>query len=296
MLRVIRAFTPTWIVAENVRGLLSIDDGVVFERVCTDLEDAGYEVQPFVIPACAVDAKHRRDRVWIVGYASGDGCNGIHDAGRSEEEPSKSSRQTTFWEPERTSEESIDVGHAACGEDDRRRSRDVAEAKGQGGRGDNAADASGKDVADAEECGLEGKRDERKGGAAGSGKEESVGRSDVQRVGHRARNKEGGVHKEQDVADAEGESERTGLCEKGQGEERGGRSGDECGEEGCHWLPEPAVRELVDGVSDRLVRYEGRVATRIPNRVNKLKALGNSIVPQVAEQIFRAIKKVMEEV
>ncbi len=69
MRRVIQEFRPRHIVAENVRGLLSIDGGLVFETVCADLEALGYEVQPFVIPACAVNAPHRRDRVWIVAHA-----------------------------------------------------------------------------------------------------------------------------------------------------------------------------------------------------------------------------------
>ena len=64
--RVIQAVSPRWFVGENVCGLLNQQSGVVFEGVCADLEDAGYEVQPFVIPACAVDAPHKRDRVWIV--------------------------------------------------------------------------------------------------------------------------------------------------------------------------------------------------------------------------------------
>jgi len=71
MLRVIREFKPTWVVAENVRGLLTISEGMVFEQVCLDLENEGYEVQPFVIPACAVNAPHRRDRVWIVAHSQG---------------------------------------------------------------------------------------------------------------------------------------------------------------------------------------------------------------------------------
>ncbi|MCR4306730.1 MAG: DNA (cytosine-5-)-methyltransferase, partial [Candidatus Yonathbacteria bacterium] len=66
MLRCIREFKPTWVIAENVRGLLSIEGGLVFEQVCADLENIGYEVQPFIIPAVAVNAPHRRDRVWIV--------------------------------------------------------------------------------------------------------------------------------------------------------------------------------------------------------------------------------------
>jgi hypothetical protein len=47
--------------------------------------------------------------------------------------------------------------------------------------------------------------------------------------------------------------------------------------------------ELVDGVSGGLVRFEGRVSKGIPNRVNKLRALGNAVVPQIPEIIGRAI-------
>ncbi|QGH72426.1 MAG: cytosine specific methyltransferase [Siphoviridae sp. ctpQM7] len=72
MLRVIREIEPTWIVAENVRGLASIDNGLVFERVCSELEANGYEVQPFCIPACAVGAPHRRERLWIVAHDTGE--------------------------------------------------------------------------------------------------------------------------------------------------------------------------------------------------------------------------------
>jgi DNA (cytosine-5)-methyltransferase 1 len=53
-----------------VPGLLSIEGGVVFEQVCLDLESEGYEVQAFVLPACATGAPHRRDRVWIVAYSN----------------------------------------------------------------------------------------------------------------------------------------------------------------------------------------------------------------------------------
>jgi DNA (cytosine-5)-methyltransferase 1 len=58
------------VVAENVCGLLTLQSGVVFERVCADMENAGYEVQPFVVPACAVGAPHRRDRIWIVAHSA----------------------------------------------------------------------------------------------------------------------------------------------------------------------------------------------------------------------------------
>ena len=68
MLRAIHEVKPRWVVAENVPGILSLDNGLVFEGVCTDLEAEGYEVIPLVIPACAVGAPHRRDRVWIVAH------------------------------------------------------------------------------------------------------------------------------------------------------------------------------------------------------------------------------------
>ena len=66
MLRAIQEIKPTFVIAENVAGILSIDDGLVFEQVCLDLENQGYEVQPFIIPAAAKNAPHRRDRVWFI--------------------------------------------------------------------------------------------------------------------------------------------------------------------------------------------------------------------------------------
>lgn len=68
MLRAIREIRPRWVVGENVLGIVNWSAGMVFEQVCADLEGEGYEVQPFLIPACAVDAPHRRDRVWFVAH------------------------------------------------------------------------------------------------------------------------------------------------------------------------------------------------------------------------------------
>ena len=68
MLRAIQEIEPTYVIAENVFGIVNIDGGLVFEQVCVDLENEGYEVQPFVVPACAKNAPHRRDRVWFVAY------------------------------------------------------------------------------------------------------------------------------------------------------------------------------------------------------------------------------------
>ncbi len=73
MFRIISELHPRWVIGENVRGLLTIENGLVFERCCSDLESIGYEVLPVVVPACAVNAPHRRDRVWIVANAIGGG-------------------------------------------------------------------------------------------------------------------------------------------------------------------------------------------------------------------------------
>lgn len=91
MLRVIRQIQPTFVIGENVAGIISMvqpgeevkvgsttslfeeNDDIyqkkqefVVETVCSDLECEGYSVQPFVIPACAVGAPHQRDRVWFI--------------------------------------------------------------------------------------------------------------------------------------------------------------------------------------------------------------------------------------
>jgi len=69
MFRVIKEFSPRWVIGENVKGLTNIQDGVVFETVCSDLEGEGYEVRTFNIPAAGVQAPHRRERIWIVAHA-----------------------------------------------------------------------------------------------------------------------------------------------------------------------------------------------------------------------------------
>lgn len=69
MLRAIREIQPRWVVGENVRGLISWNGGLVFDEVQADLEAEGYEILPFLLPACAVNASHRRDRVWFVAHS-----------------------------------------------------------------------------------------------------------------------------------------------------------------------------------------------------------------------------------
>jgi len=68
MLRAIREIQPGYVVGENVRGLTNWNGGVVFDEVQADLEAEGYEVLPFLLPACAVNAPHRRDRIWFIAH------------------------------------------------------------------------------------------------------------------------------------------------------------------------------------------------------------------------------------
>jgi DNA (cytosine-5)-methyltransferase 1 len=62
--RLIKEIRPTWVVGENVVGVIDL----ALDDVLADMETLGYSARAFVIPACAVGAKHRRERVFIVGF------------------------------------------------------------------------------------------------------------------------------------------------------------------------------------------------------------------------------------
>jgi DNA (cytosine-5)-methyltransferase 1 len=66
MFRLIQELRPTWVIGENVAGHINMG----LDEVLADLEAEGYTPRTFVIPACAVDAHHRRDRVWTVAHAN----------------------------------------------------------------------------------------------------------------------------------------------------------------------------------------------------------------------------------
>ena len=88
MLRAIREIQPSWIVGENLLGIINWGGGLVFHEVQADLEVEGYEILPFVLPACAVNAPHRRDRTWFIAHRSNSGVkslqqrrkDGIHES------------------------------------------------------------------------------------------------------------------------------------------------------------------------------------------------------------------------
>lgn len=100
VLRAVSQIRPRWFIGENVAGIISMvqpgqevrvenktslfgqedeetiqEQQYVVETICSDLEQIGYSVQPFLIPACAVGAPHRRDRVWFVAYSDSCRCD-----------------------------------------------------------------------------------------------------------------------------------------------------------------------------------------------------------------------------
>ena len=75
MLRAIKEIKPRWIVGENVYGIVNWNGGLVFDEVQVELENEGYNVQPYVLPAASVNAPHERYRVWFVAYSHNAGTD-----------------------------------------------------------------------------------------------------------------------------------------------------------------------------------------------------------------------------
>ena len=68
--RLVREVKPAFALFENVTGLISLENGKALEKIFADLENEGYTVESFIIPACGVGAWHRRDRIWIIAYCN----------------------------------------------------------------------------------------------------------------------------------------------------------------------------------------------------------------------------------
>jgi DNA-cytosine methyltransferase len=66
-IRVVAETKPKWFVGENVEGIVNINNGLVLRQVSTDLEKEGFQVQCLIIPASGIGAWHQRKRVWIIG-------------------------------------------------------------------------------------------------------------------------------------------------------------------------------------------------------------------------------------
>ncbi len=222
MLRCIKEIEPTFVVAENVSGLVTMEDGKTLEGVLLDLENEGYEVEPCLIPAASVGAWHRRERIWICAY------NQRSAIERKRKQGSRQGQHRGLG-----CENAANTDHILhTGELDEGRNR--AEAKRGEGENEQEREASLR------------KRVWVESGAS----------SEVATYSSCFGSSEQGKSRRSRDSKTNGEGEINRAFNDGL------------------WEFEPGV---------------GRVANGIPHRVDRLQALGNAIVPQVAYEIFKAI-------
>ena len=267
---------PTWCVFENVYGHLSLG----LDTVLSNLEADGYATRPFIVPACGVDAAHRRDRIWIIAHTN------------SESEPDVTKYEQRMAERPDTMGNAEHDGQPAAtqlrGDDE----------TGHGGRqkeqitfGQSSGTGQSADGASISRSEREGEQQILQTGDRPS----NVAYTDNTRGGtsrrkaneQRQTTKQGWEEQSQsepsrqceDVADSTGERWSRAKWTKSEGSRE--RFAASCKERGWLWKPEPPV---------------GRVAYGIPRRVDRLKGLGNAIVPQIAMQIGLTIKAVNDAI
>lgn len=308
---IVQAKRPRWCVFENVPGHINMG----LDQVLSDLEGEGYAVQPFVVPACALDAPHRRDRVWII--ASHADCESQSDVtGHGEEgqwlgRPASDDADANSQRPYRAEQYQQRNGKSA----DRQERELGSVCEVLAGRGDTA-ERSAADVGHAKDDGRdrwpaqvrqEGAQDftnQPKSGVWGK-----FGRSDKDVADANGERLQG--HFEQQTKSADtfvgcGEDVADAKSQRVQGHRPSGeqvahsheRQGlPLCGDERPATAvsqSQPSVGGVADGVSTWLdePRDIPRVATGVKQRAARLKGLGNAIVPQIAMQIGLTIKAV----
>ena len=252
MLRAIREIQPRWVVGENVRGLVNWNGGLVFEEVQADLENEGYEVQPFILPAAGVNAPHKRDRVWFVAYSHK--CND----GRTSRENERTSRSKRIQERNevRQSVESSEVWRNATD----------SSRIGCGGR-------SIRPKADKEQGDKVGKGiGQHKHGvwSETEGRSTDATHTNIERLEGKA-------------SERVQERQRGGISV--QNAKSAGSSREDCGNGWQAFPTQPPVCGGDDGIPRELDSIS------FPKwRRESIKAYGNAIVPQVVYPIFKAIE------
>jgi DNA (cytosine-5)-methyltransferase 1 len=273
MFRIIKECQPRWVVGENVAGFVNME----LDRTVSHLESEGYEVRTFVLGAVAVQAPHQRQRCWIIGRKRDVG-NAQHDGFVAESELRSHDETSDKWGQKK---------QEASGQPARTsRSAHVPSLRG------GECESERQDVADSGNKGLQGGK---WGGPAR--KKRSPG-------GHI-------TECDQDVADSGGTRSEAGLPGSDSGKERITKESNDRdhrqprGEASDTRSTQRGMGYLADGLSARLLDIGSiwhiepdipRVTTGEKNRVKKLKALGNSVVPQIPEIIGRLIMEVEREI
>ena len=253
IIRILQASKPKWIIAENVKGLVSVEDGLLLQNCITSLEAEGYEIQSVIIPACAKNAPHKRDRIWIIGQLT---TNTYKWQSRSGDESKSDETQQFKFSTDNTSERGIVANTTSKGKWEI--TRGLGESQKEMGekrsefttRSDTSSTETRTNVANTSSKGS-------------------------QRGLHR-----GQVQRRQTEQQYFGHTSTIREQPKERAETVVGKLGD-----------------MVDGISRGLLRHFDREPDHIPrvtkgekDRAKKLKALGNSIVPQVAAEILLAIR------
>jgi DNA (cytosine-5)-methyltransferase 1 len=292
MYRIIQEVKPRWVVGENVLGIINWSEGLVFEETHVDLENAGYEVQAFVLPAVGVGAPHRRDRVWFVARYISDANDDGHftseeRSGMEQRDDRDSARAINAKQSEGRSVQDRVAPDSYV--DTERSPRQGGEAESDRSNAD-AEQGSGRPSSEQHNRLLGFSRPSPNASVESFGSLSNVRRDTG--LDTESRPKARGINRGgSTIHDADANSER---LEGGEKLGSAGSSGEERKEQFARLLRstwaefpvEPPLRERNDGVSDRLVGI-----TVSKHRNESIKALGNAIVPKVAFQIFKTIEE-----
>ena len=265
MFRVIKETRPRWVIGENVRNIVSISDGMVLEQVYLDLESQGYEVQSFIIPASAVNAPHQRYRTWIVAHSEYNGLSTTKIGSGIEE--------TVYEKPTRQNGTFNFKGTSGISET----TRNVENTRRSSWRKQPTRNTESIRRGPSEKTKWSTHTDQT---ARSSERTKTLAHTDSQRqqeqcwsvTDEEKRIKlECSSSKEFDVAHTD--SQRGCMWETDRQDAEDVGQSSKCQISG-YWDSEPNV---------------GRVVNGLPNRVDRLRGLGNAIVPQIAYQIGKAI-------